>query len=101
MTAEHLIYAHSILSKLLSTLFKMMLEHGLVPTDFGTGIIIPLVKNPDGDKTCSDNYRGITLSPVISKVFELVIMNMVEEQLNLNYNLISRLDQVVIMPFLL
>jgi len=35
------------------------------------------VKNNDGDITSSNNYGGITLSPVISKVFELVLMEMV------------------------
>ena len=82
LTAEHLLYAHPILSMLLSHLFDMMLKCNVVPTDFGKGIIIPLVINLDGDKTSSDNYRGITLSPVISKVFELLIMNMVEGKLH-------------------
>ena len=40
----------------------------MVPDDFGRGIVIPLLKNADGNKFVSDNYRGITLSPVISKV---------------------------------
>jgi len=43
-----------------------MLMHGLVADSFGYGIIIP-PKNPDGDRTTSDYYRGITLSPAISK----------------------------------
>ena len=49
--------------------------HGTVPLDFGKGIVIPLIKNLDGDKTSCDNYRGITLRPVVSKLFELVLMN--------------------------
>ena len=52
-----------------------------MPTDFGCGVIIPLVKNIDGDMTSSENYRGITLSPVIRKLFELVLMEMVGEKL--------------------
>ena len=39
------------------------------------------VKNLDGDKTASDNYRSITLSPVISKLFELVLMELFGDQL--------------------
>ena len=35
---------------------------------------IPLIKNNEGNKTSSDNYRGITLSPVISKLFEIVLL---------------------------
>ena len=29
------------------------------------------VKNSDGDTGSTDNYRGITLSPILSKLFEL------------------------------
>jgi len=46
----------------------------MVPDDFGRGVVIPLLKNIDGNKFTTDNYRGITLSPVVSKlhVFETV-----------------------------
>jgi len=47
-----------------------MLQLGCVPDAFGTGVIIPLVKNSDGDTGSTDNYREITLSPVLSKLFE-------------------------------
>ena len=32
-------------------------------------------KNLDGDKASSDNYTGITISPVLSKVFELLMLH--------------------------
>jgi len=38
----------------------------------------------DGDKTSCDNYRGITLSTVLSKVFELVLMNDLQSYLQSN-----------------
>src|SRR5207244_2494003 len=82
LTTEHLVHAHPILIELLSILFRMILMQGVVPSDFGKGIIIPLVKNIDGDKSCGDNYRGITLSPVISKIFELVIIHLLDEKLD-------------------
>jgi len=47
----------------------MTLKHCYVPNGFGSGIIMPLVK----DKRGSDNYRGITINPVLSKVFELCL----------------------------
>ena len=75
LTTEHLLYAHPMLLVLLSLLFDMLILYGTVPLDFGKGIIIPLVKNSDGDKTSSDNYRGITISPVLSKVFELLMLH--------------------------
>ena len=51
-------------------LFKLIVQCGIVPTDFVCGVIIPLVKNSDGDVASGENYRGISLSPVISKLFE-------------------------------
>jgi len=74
LTAKHLLHAHPILVTLLSLLFNMLAVNGMVPRDFGKGIIIPLIKNSDGDKTSCGNYRGITISAVLSKVFELVLM---------------------------
>jgi len=67
--------SHSLLLVLLSLLFNMIIRHGIVPDDFGMGIIIPLIKNNEGNKTSSDNYRGITLSPVLSKLFEMILLN--------------------------
>ena len=45
-----------------------------MPGSFGLGIMIPLLKNPNADVTKYDNYRGITLSPRISKIFEQVLV---------------------------
>ena len=55
----------------LSLLFKGMARHKIVPDPFGVGVIIPLLKDKEGDCNSIDNYRGITLCPVISKLFEL------------------------------
>ena len=45
--------------------------------------MIPLLKNHDGNKFVTDmpNCRGITLSPVVSKVFETVLMKIFDDQL--------------------
>ena len=62
--------------------------------DFGQGIVITL-KNPDGNRFVSDNYRGITLSlgPVISKLFEMVLLVLFENQLFSSPNYSSALSQ--------
>ena len=74
LTAEHITFASPVLYNLLQLLFKLMLKYECVPDDFGCGIIIPLEKNTEGDATSSENYRGITLSPVLSKLLESLIM---------------------------
>ena len=47
-----------------------MLIHGYVPNKFGHAIIVPLIKDRSGDVSKLSNYRGISLSPIISKLFE-------------------------------
>ena len=58
-----------------------LILHGYVPHDFCSGIIIPLINDKTGDANNVNNYRGITLIPVISKLFELVLLEICEESL--------------------
>ena len=70
---EHILYAHPALIVHLTTLFNLVLRHGFVPSAFGSGVIVPLVKDRNGSHDKLSNYRGITLSPVISKLFEVCL----------------------------
>ena len=75
LTTEHLANCHPIIYSLLSKLFKLMIEHGHVPKEFGMGIIIPIPKNDSTHGAHSiESFRGITLSSVLSKVFEHCIL---------------------------
>jgi len=67
---EHLLYCDRIISLILARLYKAMLCHSYVPQSFGLGIVIPLLKGINLDKSHMDNYRAITLSPTTAKVFE-------------------------------
>ena len=77
--AEHLINAHPLLVVHITELFKCIASLSCVPGDFGKGVIIPLVKDAHGNANDLNNYRGITLIPVISKLFELVILDISQE----------------------
>ena len=48
---------------------------------FGSGVIIPLVKDRAADLNDMDNYRGITLVPIISKVFECFMLSVCRDVL--------------------
>jgi len=72
---EHLIYAHPIVIVLLCVLFNIMLTHGIVPTLFSSGIIVPILKDKHGDSSDMNNYRAITLSLCISKLFEKCLLS--------------------------
>jgi hypothetical protein len=75
LVAEHIINAHPAVIVHLKLLFSMMMTHSHVPEPFGSGIIIPIIKDKRGDVTSVDNYRPITLSPVISKIFESALLD--------------------------
>jgi len=81
LSSEHLKYTHPLVVVQLCHLFRIMVIHGLVPDNFGNGIIVPLLKDKKGNVNSLDNYRTIALIPVISKLFELVILELCSEQL--------------------
>ena len=82
LTAEHLCNSHPIVAQLLAKLFNLMIVFEYVPNDFGKGILIPIPKNTTvkGDVT-TENYRGISLNPVISKLFERCLLNIFDKYL--------------------
>ena len=67
LVAEHIVHAAPSLIIDLKLLFSLFLSNGYVPDAFSFGIIIPMVKDKSDDPSLLDNYRPITLSPVISK----------------------------------
>ena len=84
ISAEHLHNAPVVVMERLCHLFNMMLRHGSVPSQFRRGFMIPIIKDQSGNHSDSDNYRGITISPVVSKLFEHVLKNVFFETLSTN-----------------
>ena len=73
ISVEHLHNAPLIMLERIASLFNMMLSHAFVPRQFQLGFMLPLIKDQQGNKSDSSNYRGITISPIISKIFEHVL----------------------------
>jgi len=77
LSAEHLYYCHPALCVILSRLFQLMLMCSYVPVGFRHSYIVPIPKSSQCSNkalTCGD-FRGIAISPIISKVFEHCILN--------------------------
>ena len=70
ITAEHFLNAPFAVIVRLHHLFNAMLRHSFVPAQFKLGSIIPIIKDHQGNLGDLDNYRGITISPIPSKIFE-------------------------------
>ena len=73
VSAEHFFYAPIPVLQRITALSNAMLLHGHVPRQFQRGTIVPIVKDQHGDKGDMNNYRGITIEPIISKIFEHVL----------------------------
>ena len=74
LKAEHFKYAHHCCHVYLCLLFNSMLVHAYLPQDFMSTIIVPLVKDKKGDLCDVNNYRPIAITTVISKLFEIILL---------------------------
>ena len=70
VSAEHFFHAPLDLFVRLEKLFAAMMRHSYVPNQFKRGTIIPIVKDHHGDLGDRNNYRGITIASIMSKIFE-------------------------------
>lgn len=84
ISKEHIVYAHPALIIHLKLLFNLIYNHGFVPDNFGKGITFPIIKDKCGDVSNSDNYRPVTISPVVSKIFEYCLLNKFSDYLQSN-----------------
>ena len=72
---EHLKYAHCKIYVLLSLLFNSIIIHGHIPVELMDTILVPLVKDKNGNLNDKDNYRPLAITCIISKIFEVLILN--------------------------
>jgi len=59
----------------ISLLFSAMLIHGVAPDDMYSSTIIPIPIGKHANVTDSSNYRGIALSSIFGKVFDLIFLD--------------------------
>ena len=64
---------------LMAIVLQSMMKHGFLPQQFMTTMLVPILKNKNGDIASKSNYRPIALSTVASKILEIILVNHVEE----------------------
>jgi len=82
LSIEHLRYCSISLPCILAKLFNLMLFVGCVPREFGQSFTVPILKNNLSVYSKSitvEDFRGITISPIISKVLEHCILERYEK----------------------
>ena len=82
LDVNYLKHAPNILFEHLAHLMNLCFVSGSTPLNFRTGILIPLVKNPLASRCTVTNYRDITLSTILSKLFEAVVLHFCAEKLD-------------------
>ena len=75
---EHILFAGVVLYKMLSNLFSAMIKLAHVPVEMKRGTIITLFKGGNKRKDDPDNYRAITLSSVLLKLLERIILTRIQ-----------------------
>ena len=73
LIAETFKISYDIISPFLLKLYNRLFSNGEYPRAWGDGIIVPIFKV--GDKDDAQNYRGITLINILSKVYSQILLN--------------------------
>ena len=82
INAEHFHNAPHNFLRRLTRLLNEMLRHSFVPRQFRFGTMIPIIKDQSGNHGDISNYRGITISPILSKVLEHALKQVFLEHLD-------------------
>ena len=59
----------------LGDLYQTFFESCMIPESLKSGIILPLFKGKGAKASNKDNYRGITLFPTLCKIYEMILLN--------------------------
>ena len=72
---EHVKFAGPDLWILMQDLYQTFFESCVIPESLKSGIILPLFKGKEAKANNKDNYRGITLFPTLCKIYEMILLN--------------------------
>lgn len=69
------------ISRDLAFIFSKLINSNYIPTSWKMGIVTPLYKG-SGEKSAVRNYRPLTITDSLSKIFEKVLVNYMTGQIN-------------------
>jgi len=69
-----------ITANMLHPLFEKIWNEGEMPSDWRCGLLIKIPKK--GDTAICDNWQGITLLSIPSRVFTRILLNRIKEHVN-------------------
>ena len=75
LSPSHLLYSGPLFKNWICQVFNSILSLEDIPSTFKEGIILPIYKGKGKDPLLQGSYRGITLTSVLSKTFEFVLLD--------------------------
>ena len=85
LSSDHIINGPRLLYVLLTMVFNSMQIHGVSPESMLVGTMIPIPKDRRQLRCTSDNFRAITLSSIVGKLLDLIILS--KEQFGFKENM--------------
>jgi len=87
LTTEHIVHSHPVLLVILAKLFNIIMYAGYVSYGFILSYTVPLPKvDTISSANVVDNYRAISISPILSKIFEQCIFKKYSKFFNSSQN---------------
>lgn len=84
LSIEHLKYAGVHLPRVLTMFFNLCLSHSYLPEQLMHTVVVPIVKNKNGDVSDMSNYRPISLATIIAKVLDSLLDKHLNKHINLH-----------------
>jgi hypothetical protein len=89
--------APDILTPLYTSIFNSFIENSVVPSEWKSATVSPLFKN-QGSNSELNNYRGISVLPLLSKVFEKILNEQIVTKDALARQLYMSSYQILMLP---
>ena len=86
LTSEHVKFSGRSLINHIVTLFNAIIEYEYTPKVYNVGHILPVYKGHGKSKSDPSSYRGITLTSILGKLFERLILDRIELWIDKNVN---------------
>ena len=79
LTTENFLLADGKIYFYWALLYFGMLTLGYLPYNFMKSVIVPIIKNKIGNTSNKGNYRLVAIVPAASKLFEIVLLDIIDE----------------------
>ena len=71
----------------ITSIMNLSINNSIFPQNFKHSLVKPIIKKPNLDPNCPDNYRPVTNLSFLSKLLERIINNQITNHLNLTNTL--------------